>query len=446
MNKALLERYRFCPDFVDFQLSNDLSAQPGYFRFGEGAIGYGFSSTDRLADHVSGNLMDIRDLVRTVGSTCYLPFNPTDVIDNLRFERYANPAKRKTREFHTHPAIKDAYYFLRPLLPISLRRRLQQIVYSDWNRIPFPAWPVDRSVENILETLVYFMLKSLGVDKIPFIWFWPDGYSSCILMTHDVETSAGKEFCSNLMDIDDSAGIKSCFQLIPEGGYFVESGFLEGIRSRGFEINVHDLNHDGNLYRSKKEFLRRAQKINQYARQYGALGFRSGALYRNLDWYDALEFSYDMSVPNAAHLEPQRGGCCTVMPYFAGKIVVLPSTMAQDYALFYLIRDYSIDLWSRQLDLIQEKNGLAAVICHPDYLSGRREQILYGRLLDLICNLRNDQKAWIALPSKVAAWWRLRGNMNLVREGQEWRIDGPGSDRARIAYACLAGDGIEYTL
>ena len=48
-------------------------------------------------------------------------------------------------------------------------------------------------------------------------------------------------------------------------------------------------------------------------------------MYRNQEWYDVFEFSYDMSVPNVAHLEPMRGGCCTVMPYFIGKIVELPS-------------------------------------------------------------------------------------------------------------------------
>ena len=38
------------------------------------------------------------------------------------------------------------------------------------------------------------------------------------------------------------------------------------------------------------------------------------AVYRNLDWYAALEFKYDMSVSNVAHLDPQRGGCCTSSP------------------------------------------------------------------------------------------------------------------------------------
>jgi hypothetical protein len=30
-----------------------------------------------------------------------------------------------------------------------------------------------------------------------------------------------------------------------------------------------------------------------------------------------LCFAYDMSIPNVAHLDPQRGGCCTIMPFIA---------------------------------------------------------------------------------------------------------------------------------
>src|SRR2546425_12755629 len=46
---------------------------------------------------------------------------------------------------------------------------------------------------------------------------------------------------------------------------------------------------------------------------------RRGFVPQKQEWFDALDFSYDMSVPNVAHLDPQRGGCCTVMPYFVGK-------------------------------------------------------------------------------------------------------------------------------
>ena len=107
--------------------------------------------------------------------------------------------------------------------------------------------------------------------------------------------------------------------------------FLSSIRGRGFEVVVHDLNHDGHLYKTRKQFLERAAKINAYGREYRAKGFRAGVLYRKQLWYDALDFEYDMSVPNVAHLDPQRGGCCTVMPYFLGNLLELPVTTTQDY-------------------------------------------------------------------------------------------------------------------
>ncbi len=83
-------------------------------------------------------------------------------------------------------------------------------------------------------------------------------------------------------------------------------------------------------------------------------------MYRDQEWFDALEFSYDMSVPNVAHLEPQRGGCCTVMPYFVGDILELPLTTIQDYSLFHILGDYSIDLWKEQIDLILRRTGSSA--------------------------------------------------------------------------------------
>src|SRR5260370_17199032 len=75
-----------------------------------------------------------------------------------------------------------------------------------------------------------------------------------------------------------------------------------------------------------------------------------------------------MSIPNVAHLDPQRGGCCTVMPYFIGNMLELPVTTTQDYTLFHVLNELSIDLWKTQIDLILKKNGLLNFIVHPDYI------------------------------------------------------------------------------
>jgi hypothetical protein len=219
---------------------------------------------------------------------------------------------------------------------------------------------------------------------------------------------------------------------------------LSEIRQRGFEINVHDLNHDGNLYRERKMFLDRVQRINQYGKQFRAVGFRSGALYRNLDWYDSLDFSYDLSVPNVGHLEAQRGGCCTVMPFFIGKILQLPLTTTQDYSLFEILRTYSIDLWKKQADLILEKHGLLSFIVHPDYIMEKKSQDTYKSLLEYIVPMRSDGKIWVALPREVNNWWRQRRQMKLVSCDGAWSITGTGSERAKIAYAVIDGDKISY--
>ncbi len=44
------------------------------------------------------------------------------------------------------------------------------------------------------------------------------------------------------MDIDDACGISASFQVIPEKRYDVPDEYVQEIRNRGFEFNVHDLN------------------------------------------------------------------------------------------------------------------------------------------------------------------------------------------------------------
>jgi hypothetical protein len=169
-------------------------------------------------------------------------------------------------------------------------------------------------------------------------------------------------------------------------------------------------------------------------------------MYREQDWFDALEFDYDMSVPNVAHLDPQRGGCCTVMPYFVGDILELPLTTVQDYSLLHVIGDYSIDLWRRQIDLILAEHGLISFIVHPDYVNTKRENEVYVQLLAHLDRLREQRKLWVAPPGDIERWWRQRHAMHLMHDGAGWRVGGDGSCRARVAYATLDGDRVVYEI
>ena len=431
MNQVLCQYYR-CPEQQTPLLPDEpLSADSGYFKFGHDVL-YGRLHGAETANAPSHSLRDVSFECGERAGTVYLPFDATEVVNNLRYEAYTDSSAG------WHPAsslLGRGYYFLRPVLPVGLRRHLQKFRLNGWRHLRFPHWPVDRTVDNVMERLLLLSLKASKQAEIPFIWFWPNGATSCAIMTHDVETTAGRDSCTSLMDIDDEFGIKASFQVVPECRYDVPESYLENIRSRGFEVNVQDLNHDGHLFRSKKEFLARAVKINQYRRKFRAEGFRSAILYRRQEWFDALDFSYDTSVPNVAHLDPQRGGCCTVMPYFVGNLVELPVTTTQDYSLFHILREHSIELWKQQIELILAKNGLINFIIHPDYIIGQEERATYEALLAYLKELRAQKNIWTPLPREAASWWRERSKMVLVQRDGEWKVEGEGRERALIAYA-----------
>jgi len=430
MNDCIVQYYR-CPEsFVRWQRREPLSETTGYFKFGSNTTCYGRCSGPLPCGSPSATLHDTLSDTTIQGNTICLPFDVNEVVDNLRYELYSQEASSRADT----KSIGRAYYLLRPLLSVSFRRHFQKMYLRGWDRLPFPQWPVDRTVEQILEQVMLLSLEAHSVDQIPFVWFWPDGASSCAIVTHDVETISGVRSCPYLMDTEDRFAIKGSFQIIPEERYEVTPDFLDSIRQRGFEIGVHDLNHDGHLFRDREQFLQRAEKINVYKVRFGASGFRTAVLYRKQRWFDALDFSYDMSVPNVAHLDPQRGGCCTVMPYFVGKILELPLTTTQDYTLFHILNRESIDLWKTQIDLIMEKHGLISFNIHPDYLSDPSKRAVYEALLEHLSDLRRDRGVWITTPGEVDRWWRQRAGMKLVKDGFGWHVEGPGSELARVAY------------
>ncbi len=364
----------------------------------------------------------------------------------LREERYLNNSVTQAEQSGAKSLVRSAYYAVRPLLPVAVRKYLQRAALRGWSEIPFPKWPVDTSTEDLIDATWRILLRSTGARELPFIWFWPDSHASACIMTHDVETAAGRDFCSTMMQMEHRVGLRSAFEVVPEERYSVPSSFLQEIRDRDCEVCLHGLNHDGRLFSSEALFLGRAAKINAYAREWGAVGFRSPVMYRNLQWIHKLEFSYDMSVPNVGHLDPQRGGCATVMPYFINDLVELPLTTIQDYSLFNILQSRSLELWKRQIDIVRARHGLINFIIHPDYVNESWSTNVYAQLLDHLSSIRSKENVWLPLPRDVADWWRTRRSMRLVTVGGTWTVQGSGAERARIAYASLEGDRIAYRL
>jgi hypothetical protein len=439
--RSLQDRYRCPEEFLKYCLSGELGADADYFAFGSSLLCYGRTVGGNRKVHLPPGPPE--DAARFAGneSPLRLPFDPDEVIDNLRLERYTGCQLNGFEKI-----LKRTYYLIRRLTNPTLRGYIQRFRATNWIKRSFPQWPVDTTVEDLSEALLMHSLQVNRHERIPFIWFWPDGARASVTITHDVENLAGRDVCRELMDLDESYGFRSSFQIVPNGRYSVSREFLSSIRDRGFELCIQDLNHDGRLFDDLGQFRERAAQINRFAREYDAKGFRSAVLYRNPEWFEHFDFSFDMSIPNVAHLDPQRGGSCTVTPYFIGNLIELPLTTVQDYTLFRVLMQRSIDLWRLQIELILAKNGLITLLVHPDYIIEPDVRAVYRDLLAMLKELRTSQNLWFALPGEVADWWRQRSQMTIVRKHGSWCITGEGSERARLAFAKVANGQLVYEL
>lgn len=438
-----------CPDgLLEFThpAEEERVAEPGYFQFGPGTICYGQSIVPTAPRFAGAVLPDLLERVEIQNGSLRLPFDPVAIVDNLRMERYPLDTDSKLTALLSHEAIRSVYYAVRPSLPNVFRSFLQRIYLKDFRNLEFPKWPIDSTVEQIHERLLLLAMKARNISTVPFIWFWPEGASASAIVTHDVETTPGINSVESVMELDRRFGIYGSYQIVPEKRYLVPNEILESIRVQHCEVNVQGLDHDGNLFKERNAFEQACRRINEYVHAYRAEGFRSPCMYRNPEWLDEIDVSYDMSIPNAAHLEPQRGGCCTVFPYFIGRLVELPLTMTQDYTAFHIFGDYSTDRWKSEIEHVRSLHGLMSFIIHPDYILDSKPRATCEELLGHLASLRKSSNVWIALPVEVSRWWRQRAAMKLVYADGQWQVTGEGRERARVAFAQVQDGKVAYTV
>ena len=338
------------------------------------------------------------------------------------------------------------YYALKPFLSASLRLSVRRWFALRKRGRVGAVWP----------TLP-------GSERPPEGWpGWPHGKQFALVLTHDVESQAGLDQCRQLMRLEMELGFRSSFNFIPEGDYTVPPDLINELKHNGFEVGVHDLNHDGKLYRSRAVFTTKAARINCHLRNWGAVGFRSGFMLRQLDWLHDLDVQYDASTFDTDPFEPQPDGAGTIFPFYVPNphrkdaklepefqntsaaipsesadrksnpgYVELPYTLAQDSTLFLLLQESTIDVWKRKLDWVAEHGGMAMLNVHPDYIdfSGVGQPgVSYP--IRLYADFLNELKQrwagryWQALPREVAdmakgAWASKAGGSPCARSGVE---------------------------
>lgn len=312
------------------------------------------------------------------------------------------------------------YYALKPYLPPRLRLVMRR-------------WHVRRLLPKVRD--IWPINEAAG--KKPDGWpGWPEGKQFAVVLTHDVEGQAGLDRVRQLAELEMKYGFRSIFNFIPEGEYRVSKELRDWLTDNGFEVGVHDLYHDGKLYRNRETFRRHAQKINRYLKEWNAVGFRSGFMHHNLDWLHDLDIQYDMSTFDTDPFEPQPDGVNTIFPFWVPRpeardqqsevrpptsdlrpptsgYIELPYTLPQDSSLFLFHEEYSNKLWIEKAEWISQRGGMVLLDLHPDYVGYGENGSGYftypsRHYEEFLQHLRRGYAGqyWHPLPRDLAAWYR----------------------------------------
>jgi hypothetical protein len=299
--------------------------------------------------------------------------------------------------------VNRGYYLLKPFLPVSARYAMRR-VRAQYKLATVKDWPV---------------LESAA--KPPANWpGWPERKQFAVVLTHDVEGPIGVERTRQLAALEAKHGFRSSFNFIPEGTYRVSSGLRKDLISDGFEVGVHDLVHDGSLFKTRDGFAKAAGNINKYLREWDAVGFRAGFMFHNLEWIKDLNVEYDASTFDVDPFEAQPDGMGTIFPFWVPKggksgYVELPYTLAQDSTVFLILREKTIRYWKTKVDWVAKNGGMVLLNLHPDYVafeSSRNgngvSEFASGLYAELLAYIRDKYTGayWHALPREVARYYK----------------------------------------
>jgi hypothetical protein len=298
--------------------------------------------------------------------------------------------------------VTKIYYHLKPMIPRALQIHVRRKYVARKRPKCAGIWPIDESAGT------------------PPAWWkgWPEKKRFALVLTHDVDTAKGQKKCGDLIRVEKEAGFRSSFNFIPER-YKVSPELRDYLMRNGFEVGVHDLYHDGKLYSSKKEFAKRAEKINRYLKEWDSVGFRSGSMMCNLRWIRSLDIEYDASTFDTDPFEPRPYGTGTIFPFRVvgnhGRkgYIELPYTLPQDFTLFVLMREKSIDVWKKKLDWIVECGGMALLNTHPDYMcfgstGAGNEEYPYKYYEEFLMYIKTgyEGQCWHVLPRELAGFFQ----------------------------------------
>jgi hypothetical protein len=145
-----------------------------------------WSPVDEIRDHGGTRIASVW---RTEAGDLFLPFDPGEIIENYWSEAYQQMHNSSSLT-HLKRLAVAGYYRARPLLPRAAQISLRRAYSNVQRRARFPGWPIESALHDFYG-YIFRRLVEVADGIIPWIGFWPSGYSWALVLTHDVETQVG---------------------------------------------------------------------------------------------------------------------------------------------------------------------------------------------------------------------------------------------------------------
>ena len=239
-----------------------------------------------------------------------------------------------------------------------------------------------------------------------------NGSSSCVVLTHDIDTEKGLNRASHVRKLEDKYGMKSTWY-IPTKHYPLNCETVSELANHG-EVGVHGEKHKGNLVRlSRQKLFSQFSDARKFLEEMSGSpihGFRSPLLQHNSEILAQLKnagYSYDTSIPSWEPKHPQTMGpfgIGTVFPLHINGLIEIPVSIVQDHQLLYILGltpKETLRHWLLFMDLVKEIGGCNVFLSHPEYKLFDSENIsLYEDFLNAVVA---DKNSWSATPNQLVS-------------------------------------------
>ena len=129
IGQPIIDYYRCHSESLDYPIASPLKDLCGYFGFDQDMLCNG-QMVGNTCPTFNRHFLDASKDVNRHEGAISLPFDPDQIVNNLRYERYVDQLGQ--RRWMESEWIKKTYYLLRSFFPVSLRKYFQKVYLRGW--------------------------------------------------------------------------------------------------------------------------------------------------------------------------------------------------------------------------------------------------------------------------------------------------------------------------